>query len=160
MSTVKAMNELNRKTQLNKTQGGFTLIELMIVVAIVGILAAIAIPQYQNYTVRAQVTEALSAAASARTAVAEYRISNGSWPTTAQAGITDYTGITTGYVSSLAVGDNGVITVGFTNRGTTPITGDISFTPTVQANDAITWACAPAGSGGLDAKYLPANCRP
>jgi len=65
------MNELNRNTRRNKAQGGFTLIELMIVVAIIGILAAIAIPQYQNYVTRAQLSEAITAASSCRTTVTE-----------------------------------------------------------------------------------------
>ncbi len=66
---------------MKRVQQGFTLIELMIVVAIIGILAAIAIPAYQDYTIRAKVSEGLNLASAAKTSVAEYRVTNGAWPT-------------------------------------------------------------------------------
>ena len=95
-----------------KKEQGFTLIELMIVVAIIGILAAVALPAYQNYTNRAKVTEALSVAAAAKLAVAETFTSTGALPTTnTEAGLPAANTITGTDVASVAVGAAGVITV-------------------------------------------------
>lgn len=134
-------------------QKGFTLIELMIVVAIVGILAAIAIPAYQDYTIRARVTEGLSLASSAKLAVAETTTSNNALPAT-QA-VTGYTSpAATANVTSVAIGANGVITVTYTAAAGG---GTIIMTPTLQASGVLTWVCT---GGTLLAKYRPAACRP
>src|SRR6187551_2588542 len=97
---------------IKATQKGFTLIELMIVVAIIGILAAIAIPAYQDYTTRAQVTEALNMAGAAKTGVAETYTSNGAWPANNTAAGIDATptNIKGKYVDSVTVANN-VVTV-------------------------------------------------
>src|ERR1041384_3861138 len=97
---------------MKRVQKGFTLIELMIVVAIIGILAAIALPAYQDYTIRAKVTEALSLAASAKTAVTESYISNGALPgTNADAGLPDANKIASKFVQSVTVVPNGEIDI-------------------------------------------------
>lgn len=134
-------------------QQGFTLIELMIVVAIVGILAAIAIPAYQDYTVRARVTEGLSLASSAKLAVAETAISNNALPATQAA--TGYAGLTaaTTNVTSITIGAAGVITITYT---TTAGGGTMTLVPTLQTNGEVTWNCQ---GGTLLAKYRPAACR-
>jgi type IV pilus assembly protein PilA len=159
---------------MKKIQKGFTLIELMIVVAIIGILAAIAIPAYQDYIVRSQVSEGLTMAASVKTAVAEYRADRGTWPTNLAAlGIT--AAPTGKYVSNIAVA-GGQIQITF---GGTDVNGAINgqtlwLTPGATPSTDIVWQCGDrqiaataswavtvaAGSGGtLTGKYRPSNCR-
>ena len=145
---------------MRKMQQGFTLIELMIVVAIIGILAALAIPAYQDYTIRAKVAEGVNLAASARTAVSEFRISEGAFPTSnAQAGIADAADISSTYVDSVTIGAGGAVTVAFQGLGGATTDGEtIIFTPTMAPTDAtVTWDCT---TGTLAPRYRPANCRP
>ena len=136
-----------------KQQKGFTLIELMIVVAIIGILAAIAIPAYQDYTIRARVSEGLNMASAAKLAVSETAISNNALPATqADTGYTSPAATTN--VTSVDIGAGGVITVTYTAAAGG---GTLLMTPTLTANGDITWDCATGGT--LLDKYRPANCR-
>ena len=141
---------------MKSMQKGFTLIELMIVVAIIGILAAVAIPAYQDYTKRAHVSEGLGLAAAAKVAVTESYSSTGSFPTSnATAGIA--TSITGNAVQSVVVSNGGVITVTYTNRVATGAA--LTLTPAAtDANGSVTWTCAASGTAML-AKWLPASCR-
>jgi len=146
-----------------QTQKGFTLIELMIVVAIIGILAAIAIPAYQDYTVRAKMSEAISLGSAAKNSISEFYISEGAMPTNqAQAGLDVGTTYATNVVQSIIYTQTstsiGVITVNvLALTGGSIVDGD-DFTLTGTGSAAgIAWDCA-VGTG-LDAKYLPANCR-
>ena len=135
------------------SQQGFTLIELMIVVAIIGILAAIAIPAYQDYTVRARVTEGVNLAAAARTAVSETRISTNAYPVDNDAAGIDDT-ITSQYVDSVEVED-GTITVTYRNIAQLDGANTIEFQPAF-VQGSVRWRC---DGGTMENKYRPANCR-
>ena len=144
---------------MKKVQQGFTLIELMIVIAIIGILAAIALPAYQDYVGRSQVSEAMSLGGGAKTAVAETWQSTGTWPATnAAAGLAAATDIEGTYVLSVTVGANGVISAAL--RNVAPVVAGIRadillFTPTDNTG-SVSWVCS---STTLADKYLPASCR-
>lgn len=140
-----------------KAQKGFTLIELMITVAIVGILAAVALPAYQDYTIRAQVTEGIALASGAKAFVAEYHSNKGDFPNAAS--VAEYPGATGKYVSSVAItAETGAITAEFGGDANTNLAGStVILTPTEESNGNLSWSCA--GGGGIDAKYLPSSCK-
>ncbi len=143
---------------MKKVQQGFTLIELMIVVAIIGILAAIAIPAYQDYTIRAQVSEGLNLSGGAKAAVTEFYQDRGVWPTdNTEAGLETAANIMGKYVGNVAAAAN-VITVTYGNDAHALINGpNITLTATDNLG-SVSWACL---SGGVIAdKHVPAACRP
>ena len=139
-------------------QKGFTLIELMIVVAIIGILAAVALPAYQDYTARAQVSEAFSLASGQKGAVAEYYSNQGVMPTTnASAGIPTNTDIKGKYVKQVDIGASGIITATMQASGVGKglESATLILEPVVN-NGSIDWKCT---GGSIVAKHRPAACR-
>ena len=162
---------------LKQVQKGFTLIELMIVVAIIGILAAIAIPAYQDYTIRAKVTEGIGLADAAKTAVGEAYQSGDMNGVTALAGSWVSTA-TTKYVSSVAIAASGVITVTYAALVPQISGATLLLTPNIggavlatNQTGNIDWACSSAahatattngltaGNGTLNTRYAPSSCK-
>ena len=167
---------------MKSVQKGFTLIELMIVIAIIGILAAIAIPAYQNYTIRAQVTEGLSLASGLKTDIEQYYSDSGNWPTSLPSMSSQGVSAVTGkYVKSVTV-SKGTIEVHYGPNASSYIQNDVlAIEPVLDANHDIIWVCGnatvPAGTVNTDGSnvgstaagggtttvsdtYLPASCRP
>jgi type IV pilus assembly protein PilA len=160
-------------------QKGFTLIELMIVVAIIGILAAIAIPAYQDYTIRSQVTEGLNLASAVKAGVAETFAQTGEWPADMDAAGGDGANLPSGkYVSSIDV-SNGTIIITYGNDANAQLvaTPTLTLQPRISANNDVVWLCgyytgadvagltdpvsgaSDAGSTDVTPKFLPQSCR-
>ena len=141
---------------MKNVQQGFTLIELMIVVAIIGILAAVAIPSYQDYTKRAHVSEGLSLAGAAKTGVSEYYGSQGSWPSNnATAGIGTAASISGNAVKSVEVGSLGTILITYNTKVDSADNSTLLLTPN-DAGGSIQWLC---NTGSVPSKLRPSNCR-
>jgi len=173
---TKNVSEINLMNIQKKAQQGFTLIELMIVIAIVGILAAIALPAYQDYIVRSKLTEPLAALAEAKTTVAEYVATNGRFPTSGNEiafGINTAPRSASDVIDSLSIDppvDSIIRIVANVDTSTWlggAVTGDtLSFHLSGSTNSdmTMTWECIPGDNSGRTSnpiltKYLPANCR-
>ncbi|HFC8056167.1 TPA: pilin [Neisseria meningitidis] len=163
---------------MNTLQKGFTLIELMIVIAIVGILAAVALPAYQDYTARAQVSEAILLAEGQKSAVTEYYLNHGIWPkNNTSAGVASSSEIKGKYVKEVTVA-NGVVTATMLSSNVNNEikgkklslwakrqNGSVKWfcgqpvTRADNANDAVTAAAAATGNDKIDTKHLPSTCR-
>ncbi|MDE2146934.1 MAG: pilin [Burkholderiales bacterium] len=157
---------------MKRVQQGFTLIELMIVVAIIGILAAVALPAYQTYTVKAKVSEVILAASQCRTTVSEvYQTGNAANPPAANGWGCESTNPSK-YVASVSTTPDGLITVTTSADASLKDAANtsITLTPKDSTGAALTaasigstqvyqWSCGPAAATPLPAKYLPGSCR-
>ncbi|CAK0775282.1 type IV pilus assembly protein PilA [Gammaproteobacteria bacterium] len=164
---------------MHSTQSGFTLIELMIVVAIIGILAAVGIPSYQDYSVRSQTVEGISLSDGPRAGISDFWNTRGKLPpSAASAGVASSTSLQGMYVSDIAIA-NGKITITFGNKASSKISKSggnlLEIIPVANAGGNLVWVCgysslpggthniqsnAPAANAtSIDPRFLPAVCR-
>ena len=147
---------------MKSVQKGFTLIELMIVVAIIGILAAVALPAYQDYTIRAKMSEVIGMAAAAKTSVSEYYVSVGSMAADATAAGINTDGNQSQYLKNAAgvvyAGGGNTATITFDITNLLPASGTLVFQG-IGSSNGVQWTCDTAAGTTIIAKYLPANCR-
>lgn len=147
---------------IKKVQKGFTLIELMIVVAIIGILAAVAIPAYQDYIARAQVSEAITLLGGAKTPMSEFYADNGRWPTTLASVVPNTTG---SYVQSVTITSGANTTSPSATLQAlfkaTDVNSKIAAKTVIMttATGGNTWTCSSGGTAAIDDKYLPGACK-
>ncbi|WP_337054498.1 pilin [Pseudoxanthomonas sp. USHLN014] len=144
---------------MKKNMQGFTLIELMIVVAIIAILAAIALPAYQDYVARSQVSEAATLASGAKTAVTEQYANVGDFSgiTNSTAGLAPAASISGKYVTSVTVAA-GKITAAMGNSASAKAAGNLVYSP-IDTGGSVTWSCNAAAGTTINSKYLPSACR-
>ena len=150
-------------------QRGFTLIELMIVIAILGILLAIAIPAYQDYTIRTRISEGLNLATAVKAGVAEYRINSadGSWPINNTEAASP-TSISSQEVANIQVQPDGIIVISYNALGNRINAGDTIILTATVAGNAAQWSCnqnkasivPTAATGTVPLQFVPASCRP
>lgn len=172
--------EIVRNDRISQLEKGFTLIELMIVMGIIGILAAIAIPAYNDYTIRTQVTDGINLALELKTKISEYNATKGALPSSGTdsvnaevVGAAQSSSYSSNFVSSIHISDSGGINITYGNRANTKIASKIlSIRPAHNASNGLVWICGTASPSlpnviaplatnqtNLDNKYLPRECR-
>jgi type IV pilus assembly protein PilA len=145
---------------MKRLQKGFTLIELMIVVAIIGILAAIAIPAYQDYTARAQMSEAVELLAGGKTPLAEWYADKGTWPADPASVMNTLSGKYVAAIAYSGTPSGSTLALQATMRASGVNSAIQSKTVVLETADGgRTWTCKSDGTAPVDAKYLPASCR-